>query len=394
MLERKLVGLVVWMTVGVVSAATYDEALRAWGGAGAVFELRGADGERRMAVDPDRQARLAAWTMDGESGRSIGWVSSEKENVRMDSIAPEGAEQFLLGPEGGRYGVFFDAGKPLDQAHWRMPPLLTRARFSLLDRRSALAHFSLAGGVVNRSGRAFSLQVSRRLILLDELAVRSRMSVLLPEGVRFAGWESTHTMQNTGSQVWSAEGGQLAMRLRGTLRISSSALVAVPRVAPAGRSFRNPEQTDQADAGVRVGESITVISPARIEQERVRFMPGRHLPVMVCWDPKQRWLAVIRYDQPDGERRYVNDSWEEKASPYAGPSLILYKGEPGANDPDERPLVWESRSPALTLSPQQRAEFGQRVLTIEGTDAMLDRLCREMVGVGLADLSAAFLSSE
>ena len=126
----------------------------------------------------------------------------------------------------------------------------------------------------------------------------------------------------------------------------------------------------------------------------MRFMPGQHRPIMICWDPERRRLTAIQYDQPDGERRYVNDSWDIDGAPYSGPSLILFKEERSADSEEGQFMVWESRSPALTLSPQQRTEFEQRVLTVSGTDAMLDRLCREMVGVGLADLTAAFLPRE
>jgi hypothetical protein len=123
----------------------------------------------QVAVVPAWQGRVATSTVDGASGRSLGWIN--RELLASGKIMPHinafgGEERFWLGPEGSQYSIYFAKGQPFDGEHWFVPPPLDAQPFKTESHSPARAVFQAQFTLSNYAGTGLSVAVKRELQLL------------------------------------------------------------------------------------------------------------------------------------------------------------------------------------------------------------------------------------
>jgi hypothetical protein len=84
--------------------------------------------------------------------------------------------------------------------------------------------------------------------------------------------------------------------------------------------------------------------------------------------------------------------WELQDEPFAGDTVNSYNDGPSAPGASQlgRFYELESSSPALALKPNERAIHVHRTLHLEGTEAELEPIARQCLGVSLAQVKGAF----
>jgi hypothetical protein len=89
---------------------------------------------------------------------------------------------------------------------------------------------------------------------------------------------------------------------------------------------------------------------------------------------------------------YVNSMWEIQEEPYGGDVVNSYND--GPPEPGARPLgpfyELETSSPALELGPGETGVHVHRTAHFQGSDDALDPIARAALGVGIAEIRAAF----
>ena len=84
--------------------------------------------------------------------------------------------------------------------------------------------------------------------------------------------------------------------------------------------------------------------------------------------------------------------WEIQKDPFGGDAINSYND--GSPEPGKPPLgpfyELETSSPAAALAPGESIRHVSRTIHLSGDETELDRLARTMLGVGLADIKAAF----
>jgi hypothetical protein len=118
----------------------------------------------------------------------------------------------------------------------------------------------------------------------------------------------------------------------------------------------------------------------------------RARPVAASYDAAKSVLTIVEYTLPDASIEYVNSMWEKQKAPYGGDVVNSYND--GPPEPGKKPLgpfyELETSSPALALKPGERATHVHRTLHLEGPRSALDPIAKKILGVGLADVEAAF----
>jgi hypothetical protein len=118
----------------------------------------------------------------------------------------------------------------------------------------------------------------------------------------------------------------------------------------------------------------------------------RARPVAAGYDAAKSVLTIVEYTLPEGSTDYVNSMWEKQKAPYGGDVVNSYND--GPPEPGKKPLgpfyEIETSSPALALGPGASATHVHRTLHLEGPRAALDPIAKKLLGVGLADVEAAF----
>ncbi len=80
-------------------------------------------GETQVVVSPKYQARVFTSTAFGNESQSFGWINYKAFKAGHDAHmnAYGGENRFWLGPEGGKYSLFFEAGKEMIFDNWKTP---------------------------------------------------------------------------------------------------------------------------------------------------------------------------------------------------------------------------------------------------------------------------------
>src|SRR5690606_13902610 len=88
-----------------------------------VIVLTAANGNAQVIVSPKYHAKVFTSTADGSQGKSFGWINYEAfEGERDPHMNGYGGEDRLwLGPEGGKFSLFFAPGATMEVESWPCP---------------------------------------------------------------------------------------------------------------------------------------------------------------------------------------------------------------------------------------------------------------------------------
>ncbi len=257
------------------------------------------------------------------------------------------------------------------------------------------AVFRREASLTNRAGFTFDLQIDRSVRLLEGSDVRSRFGVDVPEGVALVAFESENRVTNVGEQPWEKETGLLSIWILGMFPPSDGVTVVIP-FAPGPEEELGPVVND-AYFG-KVPPDRLIVETERLffradgqYRSKIGIPPRRATPVCGSYDPERRVLTLVQLTLPIAHD-YVNSMWEIQDEPYAGDAVNSYND--GPPEPGAKPLgpfyELESSSPALALGPGESYVHVHRTVHFQGNAEALDPIARAALGVGIAEIEAAF----
>src|SRR6266404_4687501 len=81
------------------------------------------DGDARVVVSPKYQGKVFTSSAAGDTGTSFGWIHYKAFEGPVDPHmnAYGGENRLWLGPEGGKFSLFFPPGAKMEFANWKTP---------------------------------------------------------------------------------------------------------------------------------------------------------------------------------------------------------------------------------------------------------------------------------
>jgi hypothetical protein len=364
-----------------------------------VVVLESADGQARIAINPDLQGRVMTSTAAGPDGLSFGWIGREAiasgvNNPHMNSFG--GEDRFWLGPEGGQFSIFFKKGDPFDLDHWWTPPAVNEGAFDVAARESDRIHFRKRMMLVNYSGTTFDLEVNREIRLLGKAEVAA-LGIAVPDGVKMVAYASDNNITNLGANAWTKDTGLLSIWILGMFNPSPATTIVVPfktgpeaELGPAvNDAYFGKVPADRL--AVRESEGVLFFSGDGKYRSKIGISPRRVKPFAGSYDAANGVLTVVHLTVPEGATDYVNSMWEIQEKPFAGDVVNSYNDGPAA--PGAKPLgpfyELESSSPAAALGPGGTLTHVHTTMHFEGPEKALDAIARRVFGVGLAEIAKA-----
>jgi hypothetical protein len=362
-----------------------------------VVVLAEGSGGARVAVCPDLQGRVMTSTASGDAGPSLGWVNkallaSGRKDPHFNAYG--GEDRFWLGPEGGQFGLFFAKGQPFDLAHWFTPPAIDSEAYPVEAREASRITFRKRMAVTNYAGTRFEIELAREVRLLPAAEARARVGA--GAGLAVVGFESVNRITNVGAAPWTRETGLVSVWILGMFEPTPATTVVVPFV-PGPESALGPRVNDAYFGTVpkerlRVEDRVLYFRGDGQARGKIGIARPRARDVLGSYDAKGRVLTLVRFTLPAGATDYVNSMWQLQEQPYAGDVVNSYNdGPPG---PGQKPLgpfyELETSSPAAALRPRESLTHSHLTLHLTGEAAALDAVARATLGVGLAEVEAAF----
>jgi hypothetical protein len=361
--------------------------------------LSDATGKAQVAVNPDLQGRVMTSTSGGPAGPSFGWINralllTKENNVHMNAFG--GEDRFWLGPEGGQFSIFFKKGEAFDLDHWFTPPPINEGGFPVVERAADRIVFKAPMRLQNYSGTVFDLEVNRTVALLkpEELAA---LGLDVPAGVSWVAFASTNAIVNTGQAAWTKDSGLLSVWILGMFNPSPTTTIVAPFRAGAEAEL-GPIVNDAYFGKVPadrlktdMGRNVIYFSGDGAYRSKIGLTPRRASSFIGSYDAAGRVLTLVHVTvDPSGD--YVNSMWEIQKEPFRGDAVNSYNDGPAS--PGAKPLgpfyELETSSPAAALAPGAKLVHKQVTMHFQGDEAALDGIARKALGVGLAEIKAAF----
>lgn len=353
----------------------------------------------RVAVAPAYQGRVMTSTTGADGGPSFGWigraaVESGQRQPHMNVFG--GEDRFWLGPEGGRFALYFKPGDPFDLDHWQTPEPFDWGAWDVAAQSSTEVTLGKRMSLVNYAGTRFVLDVERTVRLLPSRDVARQLGAPAGSGLRMVAFESSNTVVNAGPAAWRPDGGLLSIWILGQFTPSPRTTIAIP-FTPGPEATAGPVVND-AYFGPVPPDHLIVREPALFfrgdgrRRGKIGLPPARALDVAGSYDAGSRVLTLVQCTRPAGALPYVNSMWDQAADPYRGDVINSYNdGPPAPGKPPLGPFYEiETSSPALALAPGERYTHVQRTIHVSGPEPEMDRVARGALKVGLAEISSAF----
>ncbi len=356
-------------------------------------------GKAKVALAPAWQGRVMTSTTGGDSGPSFGWIN--RELIASGKILPHmnafgGEDRFWMGPEGGQFSIFFARGKKFEFADWQTPAVLDTEPFDVISTSDTEAVFGREFTLTNYSGTVFDVGVRRAVRLLSPEDAWTHLNIRPAEGVSLVAYASDNRITNRGKEPWKKETGLLSVWILGMFNPSPSAVVVVPiKAGPESElgvkvtsDYFGPVPPDR----LVVRDDVVFLKADGQYRSKIGVGPRRSKAVLGSYDPDQRLLTIVQFNQPPGITDYVNSLWKLQDDPYAGDAANSYNDGPPA--PGAKPMgpfyELESSSPAAALAPGESLTHIHRTIHLTGPESALDAVARATLGVSLDDIKNVF----
>lgn len=358
--------------------------------------LKSSDENAQVIVSPKYQAKVFTSTADGNSGQSFGWV-----NYKAFGGAPDphmnaygGENRFWLGPEGGRFSLFFKPGAKMIFDNWKTPAAFDSESWEIVRKGAESVALKKIMSLTNYANTPLEIMVNRVIAIMDTAAIARELGISMNDSVKAVGYSTENKITNIGQQAWTEKTGMPCIWILDMFNPSPSTVIVVP--------FK---KTDEKDfAGVATTDYFGQIPPDRLKHnDRVLFLkadgksrgklgvvPAKAPEMIGSYDAAHKVLTILKFDI-DPSAKYLNQEWNTTKPSFDGDAVNAYNDGPLADGSQMGPFYeMESVSPAAFLKPTQSLTHRQSVFHFTGNENVLNGISEKLLGVSLQEIAQAF----
>ena len=352
----------------------------------------------KVIVSPKYQAKVFTSTNMGDSGKSFGWVHYKAfegpTNPHMNAYG--GENRLWLGPEGGKYSLFFPPGAKMEFANWETPAAFDTEPWTVTVHTDKSVTLQKSFQLTNYAGTSLQLSVNRTIrLLIDSADMETRMMGELwghlgPDSVKMVAYETENILTNTGNFPWTETTGMPCLWVLDMFPPSPSTTIVIPYHGGEG----SPATTDYFGIippdRVKMDGKVLYFKTDGHQRGKLGIHPTRALSAAGSYDSEHGVLTIIRFDI-DSNARYLNQEWSTVKPSFSGDAVNAYNDGPLAAGTQMGPFYeLESVSPAAFLDPGASQSHRHIVMHFTGPSAGLNRICRQFLGVSLATVEGVF----
>lgn len=361
-----------------------------------VVVLKAGNGQNEVLVSPKYQAKVFTSTARGAGGQSFGWV-----NYKAFSGAPDahmnaygGENRFWLGPEGGKYSLFFKPGTKMVFDNWVTPAPFDTQPWevaSQADTTSVTLHKDMT--LENYRGTQLAIGVDRTITILGKETIADRLGLQPGDSVAAVGYQSDNVITNKGNFDWTEKTGMPCIWILDMFNPSAKTVIVIPfhPLTAKGQQVATTNYFGEIPPDrIRYTDSVLYFKADGKSRGKLGLSPMRAKGVAGSYDPDHHVITVLSCDiDPNG--RYLNQEWDTVKAVFSGDAQNAYNDGPLADGSQMGPFYeMESVSPAAALKAGASLSHSQSVFHFTGPDRELDAISRHLFGVPLDSIRNAF----
>ena len=357
---------------------------------GGLIVLKSEDEKAQVILSAKYQGKVFTSTANGLEGNSHGFVNY---NFFDAGIVDEhmngfgGEDRFWLGPEGGKYSIYFEQGKEQVYDHWHTPKAIDIEEWKVNSVTGKEAVFVKEMEQENYLGNLLNIGIERKISLLSDNNVADKLQVEMPEGVNAVAYETANKITNKNDFEWTPETGTVCIWILDMFNPSEAAVTVVPYHAGDEKEWGKVVTSDYfgeipADRLVDDGEILYLKTDGK-SRGKLGMNAKRTKAVAGNYDPLAKRLTIVTFDvNPDAT--YLNQEWNPDRDPLVGDALNAYNDGPLEDGSIMGPfLELESCSPAAFLKPGETLSHRHNVFHFTGEETDLSLIAEKLLGVSL-----------
>jgi hypothetical protein len=348
-------------------------------------------GDSKLILSPKYQAKVFTSTTDGEE--SFGWIHYKAFDGPLDPHmnAYGGENRLWLGPEGGKFSLFFPNGAKMEFANWKTPAAFDSEPWTLYKKTDSSAVCSKAMQLSNFAGTQFSLEIKRTIIIMNPGSIEHWLGVNLNPAVKAVGYRTENTLTNTGTQAWDDSTGMPCLWVLDMFAPSDHTTIVIPYKKDTTAKAATTDYFGEIPADrLRDGDGVYFFKADGKQRGKLGIHPSSTKDVAGSYDAEKKVLTIILFDR-DPLARYLNQQWRTDLPPFNGDAMNAYNDGPLADGSQMGPFYeLESVSPATFLPPGHSATHRHSVFHFTASEEQLDAISTKVLGVSLARVKSIF----
>lgn len=358
--------------------------------------LKNDSGAAQVIVSPKYQAKVFTSTAEGDSGLSFGWVNYKaftgKQDAHMNAYG--GENRFWLGPEGGKFSLFFKPGTQMVFANWKTPAAFDTEPWKITGKTGRSVTLQKTMQLTNYKGTDLEVSVGRSITILTPSEIAEKIGVTPDTSVRAVAYQTDNIITNTGKTAWTEATGMPCIWMLDMFRPSPATVIVIPFKNLRGEPFSKIATTNYfgeipADR-LKHTDSLLFFKADGKSRGKLGIVPTYAKPLAGSYDPRHKVLTIMMFDL-DSSAKYLNQEWNTTKPSFDGDAVNTYNDGPLADGTQMGPFYEiESVSPAAFLKPGQSLSHHHAVFHFTGDEKALDALSQKLLGVSLAAIQKEF----
>lgn len=358
-----------------------------------VIVLKNEAGNGQLIVSAKYQGKVFTSTAEGPEGKSFGWINYKAFDQETDPHmnAYGGEDRLWLGPEGGKFSLFFKPGTKMEFANWHTPAAFDTESWNLVAAGSSKVSLSKEMNLLNYAGTQLKLKIERSIEVLQNQEIEGNLGIKLDQDVKVVGFKTTNVLVNAGSQAWDQKTGAPCMWNLDMFSPSPETVIVVPYNDNAGGKVATTDYFGEIPKDrIRYENGILLFKADGKSRGKLGMPPQRAKTVAGSYDAANNVLTVTSFDV-DSKATYLNQEWTPDKDPFTGDAVNAYNDGPLEDGSQMGPFYEiESVSPAAFLKPGAGLNHRHSVYHFTGSKAALDAISKKILGISLNDIEGAF----
>jgi len=349
-------------------------------------------GESRVVVSPKYQGKVFTSSTSGDAGLSLGWIHYKGFEGPIDPHmnAYGGENRLWLGPEGGKFSLYFHPGAKMEFANWKTPAAFDTEAWTVAGKDDHSVHLQKSMALTNYAGTALSIGIDRTVTILDQPTINNTLGIAGDTAVHAVGYHTVNTLTNTGKDAWTESTGMPCLWMLDMFNPSPATTIVIPF----GGDSSKPATTDYfgeiPNERIKYANNVLYFKADGKSRGKLGIHPQRAKPMAGSYDAEHHVLTITLFDT-DTSARYLNQEWNTTKPPFSGDAVNAYNDGPLTDGSQMGPFYeLESVSPAAFLAPGQSQTHNHSVFHFTGSEAGLDAICQKVLGVSIQKIRERF----
>lgn len=353
--------------------------------------LKSTDGASQIIISPKYQAKVFTSTADGGGGKSFGWVNYgafDKHDPHMNGYG--GEDRLWLGPEGGKFSVFFKPGVKQAFDDWHTPAPIDSEPWTLVSNNAAKADMEKDMNLQNYAGTNLTMKVQRSIELLNNQSIAQQLGVDLT-GLKTVGFQTSNSITNSGTNEWTEASGAPCTWNLDMFAPSEKCTIVIPYINEGSGKVATTDYFGQIPPErIKYSNGILFFKADGKSRGKMGIPPARVKDVAGSYDAVNNVLTITKFDiKNDG--KYLNQEWRTDRDPYSGDAMNAYNDGPLEDGTQMGPFYEiESVSHAAFLKPGEKITHQHNVYHFIGDKTSLSAIAKKVLGVSVEEIEKAF----